>query len=240
MNALVQKHWRRMQRSLGRRYREWRLPRGYERFGTRYGGWWIDTTLVGRDPLVVDAGLGADISFPSAFLARFGGQVMGIDPNPQSIRYVEAHKPPGMQVLQNAFWRDAGEDITFHMPRALDQLPKGADGVSGSVLSSHSYTAGGTQFTVKTTSLDHVLSLAGRNACDILKMDIEGAEYDVLAALCRTGAIRKATQVLIEFHHHCTDHPLADTLNTVALVQQAGFQLVYTEDRNYIFKRLDA
>ena len=71
------KHWNRLRRSLSRRWREWRLPRGYERLGTRYGGWWLDTTLVGPQPLLIDCGLGEDISFPAAFLQRFSGAFAG-------------------------------------------------------------------------------------------------------------------------------------------------------------------
>lgn len=238
MKRGAKKHWQRLKRSLGRRWREWRLPRGYERLGTRYGGWWLDRRALGKNPLLVDCGLGLDISFPTAFLARFGGTVIGIDPNPASIAYCEARKPPGMTVLARAFWPEAGRRLRFHLPRPPEQLPKGADGVSGSLLGSHSY-AGEEAVEVLTTSLAEVLREAGREECDILKLDIEGAEYEVLADLCRTGMIRKARQVLIEFHHHCTDHSLEDTLNAAAAVRASGFALLHTEDRNYIFRRAD-
>ena len=69
------KHWNRLKRSLSRRWREWRLPAGYARLGTRYGGWWINTRRIGREPLLIDCGLGVDISFPVAFLERFPGVV---------------------------------------------------------------------------------------------------------------------------------------------------------------------
>lgn len=238
MKKGLAKHWQRLKRSLGRRYREWKLPRAYGRLGTRYGGWWIDRRAVRKNPLLVDCGLGVDISFPTAFLTRFGGEVIGIDPNPVSVSYCEAHKPPGMSVWVRAFWHEAGHKLTFHLPRPPEQLPKGADGVSGSLLRSHNYTGEDT-VEVLTTSLEEVLGATGRDECDILKMDIEGAEYEVLSDLCRSGAIRKARQVLIEFHHHCTSHPIEDTLNAVAAIQAGGFTLVHTENRNYIFRRSD-
>jgi FkbM family methyltransferase len=234
----LKKHWQRLKRSVGRRYREWRLPRGYIRLGTRYGGWWIDRRIVGDAPLLIDCGLGIDISFPVAFLHRFGGRVIGIDPNPHAVRYCEQHKPEGMEVRSRAFWTRGGERAVFHMPRPLEQLPKGADGVSGSLLRSHNYT-GEETVEVLTTSLGEVLASAGREECDILKLDIEGAEYEVLAGLCQSGEIRKARQLLIEFHHHCTHHPLEDTLRTVALLQGSGFELIHTENRNYTFRRSD-
>lgn len=238
MSAPLARHWMRLRRSLGRRWREWRLPRGYVRLGTRYGGWWLDARPVRNDPLLVDCGLGLDMSFPAAFLARFGGRVVGVDPNPRSVAYCEAHKPPGMEILQRAMWCEPGRRLEFHLPRAADALPKGADAVSGSLLASHSYAGGGT-IEVLTTSLAEVLARTNRNACDVLKLDIEGAEYDVLEALCASGEIRRAGQVLVEFHHDWTEHPYAHTIAAIDAMRRCGFALMHTEGRNHIFRRTD-
>lgn len=231
------KHWNRLKRSLGRRWREWRLPRGYERLGTRYGGWWIDVTAVGRTPLLVDCGLGEDISFPSAFLERFGGRVIGVEPNPRSLAYCRDRCPVGMEIRPQAFWHAPGETLTFHLPRAQSMLPKGADGVSGSLVGSHEYVGGGEALSVVTTSLAELLAEAGSAECDILKLDIEGAEYDVLRHLCRSGDILRTRQLLVEFHHGVTHHAMEETEAAVADIQGAGFALIHVEGRNYIFRR---
>lgn len=230
------KHWWRLKRSLGRRWREWRLPRGFERLGTRYGGWWLFAPAIGRDPLLVDCGLGKDVSFPAAFLQRFGGHVIGIDPNPAALDYSRAHCPEGMEVRDAAFWTEAGGELRFHLPRPPEELPRGADGVSGSLLASHSYASDAT-LTVRTTSLSEVLARARRQECEVLKLDIEGAEYEVLDALCASGDIRRAGQLLVEFHHHCTERSLADTQERIAQVEASGFTLQHTEDRNCMFLR---
>lgn len=236
MNVL-RKHWQRLKRSLGRRFREWRLPRGYERLGTRYGGWWLDVGLIGRAPLLIDCGLGEDISFPMAFLKRFDGQVVGVEPNPRSLAYCRQHCPPGMEIQPKALWKTAGETLSFHLPRPQHQLPKGADGVSGSLVGSHGYVVGGEALTVNTTTLTELLAAASRDECDVLKLDIEGAEYDVLAELCRSGGIRCTRQLLVEFHHGVTHHGIEETLAAVAAIESAGFRLVHVESRNYVFRR---
>lgn len=234
------KHWNRLKRSLSRRWREWCLPRGYERLGTRYGGWWLDTTAVGPRPLLIDCGLGEDISFPTAFLKRFSGaRVIGVDANPRSIAYCKLHCPSGMEVIAGAFWTHAGQTMVFHLPRAQDQLRQGADGVSGSLDDSHEYVGGGEQIEVSTVDLDALLAHAGSAECDVLKLDIEGAEYELLNALAHSGRIRTARQILVEFHHGWTRRTLEDTRNVVERLAVAGFQLAHTEGRNYIFRRGD-
>jgi FkbM family methyltransferase len=236
--GLLALHWWRLKRSLGRRWREWRLPRGFERLGTRYGGWWLYAPAVGRQPLLIDCGLGTDISFPAAFLERFGGRVIGVDPNPEALEYSRRQAPAAMEVRDAAFWIEAGTNVTFHLPRAAERLPKGADGVSGSLLSSHGYTGGATR-SVRTTSLAELLRLAEREECDVLKLDVEGAEYEVLQALCASGELGRARQLLVEFHHHCTDRTIEHTRNAIALVEASGFRLRHTEDRNAVFVRRD-
>jgi FkbM family methyltransferase len=232
------KHWNRLKRSLGRRWKEWRLPRGYERLGTRYGGWWVDARVVGPQPLLIDCGLGEDISFPVAFLQRFAdARVIGVDPNPRSLEYCRARCPSGMEILANAFWTTAGETIGFHLPRGQDKLPKGADGVSGSLDSSHEYVEGGERIETLTVDLDSLLARAGRADCDVLKLDIEGAEYALLDALVANGRIRAARQVLVEFHHGVTGHSPADTQRIVSRLGATGHRLMHIEGRNYIFRR---
>jgi FkbM family methyltransferase len=234
----MQKHWSRLKLSLSRRWKEWHLPRGYERLGTRYGGWWIDTRVVGPQPLLIDCGLGEDISFPAAFLQRFAGaRVIGVDPNPRSLTYCRAHCPSGMEILANAFWITSEETIVFHLPRGQDNLPKGADGVSGSLDPSHEYVDGGDRIETKTVDLDTLLSCAGRTECDVLKMDVEGAEYALLEALVASGRIQSARQVLVEFHHGVTGHSVVDTQRIVGLLDAAGQKLMHVEGRNYIFRR---
>lgn len=232
-------HWDRLKRSLGRRYREWRLPAGYERLGTRYGGWWVDSKALSAKPLLIDCGLGEDISFPLAFLAKFPGQVLGVEPNPRSLAYCRPRLVSGMEIVEAAFWKVAGESITFHLPRSQDHLPKGADGVSGSLVGTHEYVEGGEEITVRTVSLPMLLEKAGREVCDVLKLDVEGAEYDILKNLLEVGHLRRVRQLLIEFHHAVTHHGIAETQATVALLQQDGFALMHVEGRNYIFLRRD-
>lgn len=235
------KHWNRLKRSLSRRWKEWRLPQGYERLGTRYGGWWLDTRLVGPQPLLIDCGLGEDISFPTAFLRRFAGaRVIGVDANPRSIAYCEQHCPLGMEIISGAFWTHNAQTMVFHLPRERDQLRQGADGVSGSLDDSHEYVGGGEQIEVRTVDLDALLAHAGCTECDVLKLDVEGAEYELLDTLARSGKIQSARQLLVEFHHGWTRHTLEDTRNTVSQLSAAGFQLAHTEGRNYIFRRRDA
>lgn len=235
----IRAHIARWGRSARKHSRELFLPRGYVRLGTRYGGWWLNRRILGSNPLLIDCGLGRDISFPIAFLAKFGGKVVGIDPNPHSLAYCRAHCPQNMEIWDNAFWTRAGSEVNFYLPRLQEQLPVGADGVSGSLVGTHSYVKGGETRLVKTTSLEDVLKKTGYRECDVLKLDIEGGEYELIIHLCETGEIKKVKQLLVEFHHRITHHDIDETKRMIACLEHHGFQLAHTEDRNFIFRRCD-
>jgi FkbM family methyltransferase len=235
---MIGKHWNRLKRSLSRRFREWRLPNGFERLGTRYGGWWIDTRRIGEKPLMIDCGLGLDISFPVAFLKRFpDARVIGVEPNPRALRYCRANCPQGMTILDRAIWTSNDQTVTFHLPRPLSQLPKGADGISGSLDPSHGYVAGGERIQTTTVDLASLLAHSRSEECDILKLDVEGSEYALLRALCASGEIQRANQILVEFHHGVTQQSLDETNDLVDTLIANEFSLMHTEGRNYVFLR---
>lgn len=231
-------HWWRLKRSLKRRFLEFRLPYGFERLGTRYGGWWINTKSISDSPLLIDCGLGEDISFPVEFLKRFpGAHIIGVEPNPRSLSYCYKNCPKNMDIIEKAFWTSNNKKLSFHLPRLSEELPSGADGVSGSVHKSHEYVNGGDTLEVLTTDLPSILSQVGRDKCDILKMDIEGAEYEVIDNLSKSCLLHKVNQLLVEYHHGVTQYTIQNTKDSVSQVISCGFELVHTEGRNYIFHR---
>jgi hypothetical protein len=96
---------------------------------------------------------------------------------------------------------------------------------------------GGERIETQSVDLDSLLSRAGRTECDVLKLDVEGAEYALLEALVTSGRIQATRQVLVEFHHGVTRHTPKDTRKIVESLAAAGFRLIHTESRNYIFRR---
>lgn len=55
---------------------------------------------------------------------------------------------------------------------------------------------------------------------DLLKMDIEGAEYRVIDDICR-GSLLPA-QLLIEFHHRIDGAQIENTMRSIACLRQIG------------------
>lgn len=60
-----------------------------EAHGSEYGGWCIPANRLTNASIVVDVGLGEDISFSTSLIDRYGLTVHGFDPTPRSIAYVD-------------------------------------------------------------------------------------------------------------------------------------------------------
>ena len=80
----------------------------------------------------------------------------------------------------------------------------------------------------------------GHTKIDVLKMDIEGAEYGVIADLCSGGAINKVGQFLVEFHHWMPGISVGATKRAIELLRGAGLRANWVSPNGHevLFSRL--
>jgi len=71
--------------------------------------------------------------------------------------------------------------------------------------------------------LSTIVTRLGHTQIDLLKMDIEGAEYEVLDGLLDSPI--KPAQLLVEFHHRFPGIGVEKTANIVARLQQSGYKI---------------
>jgi hypothetical protein len=83
--------------------------------------------------------------------------------------------------------------------------------------------------------LGSIIEMLGGKEPDVVKMYIEGFEYDVIADLL-AGDVRPR-QLLIEFHHDMYGFQKSGTLEAVRDLRSAGYRLFYVSDvgREYGF-----
>jgi len=192
--------------------------------GTEYGGYAVCPTSLGEASIVYSFGVGTDISFDEALIALRGVTVHAFDPTPRSVEWVNAQSLPERFVFHP--WGIAAFDGTarFHAPKDPTHV-------------SHTLLEGGNMGTgtveVPVLSLRTIMSKLGHDRIDILKMDIEGAEYDVLSDVL--GGDLAIPQILIEFHHHRSGVPLERTQAAVAALEQAGYRAFNESPSGYEF-----
>lgn len=145
-----------------------------EKIGTEYGGWIIPTNILNKDSICYSAGIGEDISFDLGLIDRFGCDVYAFDPTPRSKAYIEQN----FINLQNFHYTPIGlwdkdEQKKFYEPADPNH-------VSHSILNLQKTEK---FFEAPCRRLSSVMKQLGHDKLDILKIDIEGAEYSVLKSI---------------------------------------------------------
>jgi FkbM family methyltransferase len=193
------------------------------RLGSQYGGWWVPRGVLRPGAVAYCAGAGEDITFDLALLDR-GLRVTTFDPTPRAISYVATTAPGSTNFRFRAVgWWNAQTNLRFYAPRNPAH-------VSHSVVnlqSTHEY------FTAAVAPVHILAEQLGDEVVDLIKMDIEGAEYAVLDSLIESGPLPKA--LCVEFDQ---PQPVRRTLAAIRKLQAAGFSLRRIEGWNYTFSRI--
>lgn len=183
---LVRLH-RRAQREIPRRVLPVRTRPDLERLGTGHCSWVVPATLLSESSVCWCAGVGEEITFDLALTRRFGCGVWGLDPTPRAIRHTEIHaaNDPGFHLLPIGLW---SEDTTLRF-----FPPQHSADVSHSLMNLQK-TEGG--FDAPCRSAASLMSELGLDHIDLLKLNVEGAEYAILESLERDG-IRPRTLCVV-------------------------------------------
>jgi FkbM family methyltransferase len=189
--------------------------------GNEYCGWSIPVACLGPDSVVVDVGLGEDISFSTSLIDRYHCSVHAFDPTPRAIDYVEQLAYPNVCLHKFGLASIGG--------RASFYLPNNERYISGTLTrSSHT---GLRQIEVDLITIDDVAKLIGSERIDLLKLDIEGAEYELLMDerfACRATQI---SILCVEFHHRWSCHGARATEQVVKRLSELGFYCIWANDK---------
>ena len=162
-----------------------------ETVGTEYGGWTYDVSKLTADSIVYSIGLGMDTSWDEGIMAKHGLQVWGCDPTPKSLKYVESRKE-----LQTDRFHLIAEGLSTTKHKATFTLPANPEHVS---MREGDHTNLGGKVEVQVNTLENWMETNGQTHMDIVKMDIEGAEYDVIEDWIARDFF-PMDQLLVEWH----------------------------------------
>jgi len=189
------------------------------RHGSEYGGWWICPNGISADSVVYSFGIGTDISFDLSLIATYGLTVHAFDPTPASIAWLKAQQLPGPFK-----WQELG--IAAYDGRATFFPPADPTHVSHSVVPPVRSDRQGIDVEVR--RLSSIMGSLGHEHVDVLKLDIEGAEYEVVDDIL-AGPVRPR-QLLIEFHHRVAGIGIERTRRAVAGLEAAGYRIFSVSD----------
>jgi FkbM family methyltransferase len=189
-------------------------------YGNLYASFLVIPALIKHGGIALCAGVGLDISFDLELINQHDMRIIAIDPTDKAARFIEKNKPKNYWYIQKALVGEhANQTITIH-PNRNDMH------VSESIFSSHHAVDNSIAREVPTIKLSHLKEVFGK--FDLIKLDIEGAEYDLIEYL----PLFEPKIICIEFHHGMTNYTQKDTEAAEKYLSQYNYTVIMREGAN--------
>lgn len=224
--------YRAINRFRGFRLNEPALRRPVSIFGSEYGAWGVDPSLLNTNSVVYSFGVGEDITFDIGLIEAIGCNVHAFDPTPIAVEWISGQTLPQKLHFHPIGLSSIDEEAEFQVPpkggwHSFSLTPDPGAQQSGSV-------------TCPVRRLSTLMTQFGHEHLELVKMDIEGFEYSVIDDMI-TKAIRP-TMLLVEFHHGCYGISAEKTRTAVRILQDYNYGIFWISDlgREYGFVDLNA
>ena len=179
-------------------------------------GWDLVSELIKPDDVVYSFGICDDIDFELELIRSNMTTVFAFDPTPFSVDWI------GQQDLPAAFhfypWAASGTDGEFFLYPRVNK--KGEKSIGMYTFHSHEESRND-GIRVKAYTVSSAAEKLNHQSIDVLKMDVEGAEYDVLDGLVKSELRPK--MILVEFHHRFKGVGKQKTIDIVNALRSAGY-----------------
>lgn len=169
-----------------------------ERFGSNWGGWTINSSLVRDGDLILSGGIADDTSFEASMLKRFKVKFIGIDPTEEAQRHVSKHSG---ELRSNFVFLNvaiAGQDCDTFTPCDSRKL-------------------------YKSRCLGNLIN---DNDFSLIKLDIEGGEYEALESITDYKNVKQIA-VEFHHWVPAYGKTISQTYNSISKLKKDGFKLVF-------------
>lgn len=180
--------------------------------------WTYIASKLDSDSIVYSLGVGDSVDFDLDLIERFGATVYAFDPTPFSTDWVAEQILPTRFVFKP--WAASGSDGKLRLYRRVNRQGKSAE-----VMWTADEEAGDAEdfIDVPAYTIASIMDLLQHQRVDLLKMDVEGAEYDILKGLKLAKHLPQ--QLLVEFHHRFPGIGKARTAESIELLKGLGYRI---------------
>lgn len=191
-----------------------------ERLGQGDGTWCVPTNVIRENSICYCVGVGDDATFDMA-LADRGARVFSFDPTPRAVQYIKNldYNRERMTFMPIGIWNE-NKTLKFYAPMNRQHVNLSVRDIHGT----------GEYFEADCRRLRDVMAELGHDHLDLLKLDIEGAWFEVLQDLVKEKV--PVSVLCVEF-----DSPtsLYKSLLTIRELKKIGLQLVDQDRDNFLF-----
>lgn len=226
--------------------------------GSDYGGWSFFDDGDLRGSVILSCGLGEDASFDVEFAARYGATVIMVDPTPRAIQHAKAIQSRIGSMAERPYSKTGAQPVEAYELRTVtgDQLrlldkalwtektqvkffaPANPAHVSHSIVNyQNNYATDSVHIDVQSITINEVLRDFNIGELKLMKLDIEGAEIEVIIDMLSKRILPR--QILVEYDELLVPSqkakPRVESCHD-ALVA-AKYQLIHRHRTNFTYYR---
>lgn len=193
------------------------------KLGDKFASWTFHRDIINQKSIIYSFGVGDNISFDLEIGKKYNCNVYLFDPTPRSNEWIAKQKLP-----KNLHFYPFG--LANYDGKAKFNPPKNPNHVSFSLIIP--------DLNEKTINLDvkkisTIMNELNHNKIDILKMDIEGAEYDVIEDIINSKI--EIAQILVEFHHRFPTIGIQKSIMAIMQLKAAGYKIFHVSNNGEEF-----
>ena len=225
-----------------------------EKLGTEYGGWYIPTlAMLDESSIIYSAGVGEDISFDLLISEKYNSHIFLIDPTEKSKKhYNEAvnfykNKTPFTGNIQNDYYDKISnlqpnlEKLSYldiglwNKPDVLKfYKQENPNYVSQSLIEN---MFGSNYDIVNVDTIKNIMNRFNHKQIDLLKLDIEGAEINVLEQMFHDNIYPKYLCIEFDLLLKNKDYDGITQKLITKIINEYGYKILIDDNLNITFER---
>lgn len=159
-------------------------------------GWMVCSDLIPKAGIVYSFGVGANVSWDVAMIEQFGVEVHAFNPTPESIAWVAQQQLPTKFHFHDYGIAAFDGTLNFYPPKKPGRMHFSQQDLQKYNRPDQPPIPG------QVLRLETIAKQLGHSRIDVLKMDVEGTEFDCIPDLLQSSV--EIGQLLVEVHYH---HP---------------------------------
>lgn len=195
------------------------------------GVWTVCPDLVHPRSIIYSFGIGRNISWDLAMIDRFGVTINAFDPTQRSLTWLRSQQLPKAFCVHEIGLADYDGSLRLYPPRRTDNRHASYTSVR--------FPKSDAPVEVPVKRLSTIMADLGHEHVDVLKMDIEGAEYGVIDDL--VGMKNPPRQVIVELHGRFPGLRPDDDRRAIRQMKTHGYRVFWISAKKteYGFIRID-